>query len=283
MLPSDFHVHTEWSWDTAVGSMEESCRKAIELGLPSIAFTEHSDFTPWVIPPATYARLSDRYRAMIGPGNTLTPPGLNVDGYMESVERCRHMFPDLRIFCGVELGEPHWNKDSSRELLNAAKFDRVLGSSHSLNIAGEHHMVGDRFRDQTAEEVVRQYLGEVLGMVESSDSFAILAHIDYPIRSWPQDVAGPYNPLAFEEEYRAVLRTLASTNRILEVNTTIPLHSEIVGWWHEVGGEAVSFGSDAHDPSEIARNFGKAAEMVDTYGFRPGRHPHDFWTCRAPL
>ena len=38
MVPPDNHVHTEWSWDAAAGSMEASCARALELGLPSIAF-----------------------------------------------------------------------------------------------------------------------------------------------------------------------------------------------------------------------------------------------------
>ncbi|MDQ2923627.1 MAG: PHP domain-containing protein, partial [Candidatus Dormibacteraeota bacterium] len=43
-LPPDLHVHTEWSWDAAHGSMERSCERALEIGLPGIAFTEHADF-----------------------------------------------------------------------------------------------------------------------------------------------------------------------------------------------------------------------------------------------
>src|SRR5690349_5282895 len=57
MLPPDGHVHTEWSWDTADGSMEQSCARAVELGLPSIAFTEHADFTRWVISPEAAGRM----------------------------------------------------------------------------------------------------------------------------------------------------------------------------------------------------------------------------------
>ena len=40
MLPPDNHVHTEWSWDAAAGSMDETCARALELGLPSVAFTD---------------------------------------------------------------------------------------------------------------------------------------------------------------------------------------------------------------------------------------------------
>ncbi len=44
-LPSDDHTHSEWSWDASAGSMVGSCARAVELGLPSIAFTEHVDVT----------------------------------------------------------------------------------------------------------------------------------------------------------------------------------------------------------------------------------------------
>jgi histidinol-phosphatase (PHP family) len=114
-------------------------------------------------------------------------------------------------------------------------------------------------------------------MVESSSLFAILAHIDYPVRRWPV-TAGDSSPTTFEEEYRAVLRVLAQSGRALEVNTRIPLHPLVVRWWHEAGGDAVSFGSDAHLPADVANGFAEAAAMVESQGFRPGRAPLDFWT-----
>ena len=50
------------------------------------------------------------------------------------------------------------------------------------------------------------------------------------------------------------------------------------GWWREEGGAAITLGSDAHDPTGLAFGFGQAAGMVEAHGFRPGRHPCDFWT-----
>ncbi|MFC7757916.1 hypothetical protein ACFQY4_07665 [Catellatospora bangladeshensis] len=39
VLPAAGHVHSEWSWDAYVGSMERTCARAVELGLPAVAFT----------------------------------------------------------------------------------------------------------------------------------------------------------------------------------------------------------------------------------------------------
>ena len=51
VLPTDNHVHTEWSWDALAGSMERTCRRAVEIGLSAVAFSEHADFAPWTLPP----------------------------------------------------------------------------------------------------------------------------------------------------------------------------------------------------------------------------------------
>jgi histidinol phosphatase-like PHP family hydrolase len=48
LLAGDGHVHSEWSRDTggpsaAAGRMEAMCRRALKIGLPALAFTEHLD------------------------------------------------------------------------------------------------------------------------------------------------------------------------------------------------------------------------------------------------
>jgi histidinol-phosphatase (PHP family) len=52
---------------------------------------------------------------------------------------------------------------------------------------------------------------------------------------------------------------------------------EIVQWWRDEGGRAISFGSDTHDPTRLAHRFSEAVAMVEAKGFRAGRHPWDFW------
>ncbi len=113
-------------------------------------------------------------------------------------------------------------------------------------------------------------------MAKSAAPFAVLAHVDYPLRHWPQK-AGPFDPALFEDEYRAVLAALAGSGRALEANAAVPLPPVIMRWWYEAGGEALVFGSDAHDPSDVARRFTRLAAAAEAAGFHPGRHPYDFW------
>lgn len=253
--------------------MDRTCARAVEIGLPAVAFTEHADYITWSV---TASDFDERLRPLINSAGTLTPPELDLTGYLECLQRCRDRFPDLRIISGVELGEPHWHSDVVARLLDAGQFDRVLGSLHSLPIEQHLFEMPELYRRRPAEEVVSEYLAEIPRLIASSDSFAVLAHIEYAVAYWPER-AGPFDPKSFEDDFRHALRVLADSGRALEVNTKVPLHPEVVGWWREEGGQAVTFGSDAHDPTLLAQGFAEAAAMVEAYGFRPGRHPYDYW------
>jgi histidinol-phosphatase (PHP family) len=294
MLPPDGHVHSEWSWDAFAGSMERSCARAVEFGLPSIAFTEHVDLTRWVIAPDTMVKLRENAAvsppaativARVGSDGRLTPPSLDLDDYQACLEQCRDRYPNLHILSGVEIEAPHWHAEEVRTLLADFMPERILGGLHSIEVEGDAWEANSLYLPFAPagfepDAIVRAYLAEVLRMVESSEPFQALAHIEYAARGWPAS-AGTFNPNRFEEEFRVVLQALARSGRALEVNTSAPYHAEVIRWWHEAGGEAVSFGSDAHEPSEVAHGFSDAVAMVESQGFRPGRDQHDFWIRRA--
>ena len=275
MLPPDGHVHTEWSWDALDGSMEHACARAVDLGLPSIAFTEHADFTRWVIEPGRRARMRAVNAGRVGPDGVWQPPAFDTAGYLACVARCRERFGGLRILTGMELGEPHWHEAQVKALPGIVDFDRLLGSVHSLGLDGPR-MVDHLFGGFDPGELMRAYLAEVLRLVDSTAPFTVLAHVDYPVRHWPAE-AGPFDAAAFEDEYRAVLAALARSGRALELNTRVPLPAPIVAWWYQAGGDALTFGSDAHHPASVAREFSGAAAVAEAAGFHPGRHPHDIW------
>lgn len=270
MLPPDNHVHSEWSWDTSAASMLQSCRRAVEIGLPAIAFTEHLDFTVWGADDRQPPGMPEIVRR-----ERISP--LDVTGYQASLERCREMFPDLRIRSGIETGEPHHFAGSVAAVLQSGAFERVLGSLHSVVDQGRLIGIDWLYTRYPADQVMRRYFAEMLDLVKGSDVFQVLAHCDFPRRYWPHE-AGPYLEVDFEEEYRTIFRALATSGRALEINTRSPLWSTtLMRWWYEEGGDAVSFGSDAHAPDRVGARFALAVDVVEAAGFRPGRDPFDFW------
>lgn len=258
--------------------MQLACARAVELGLPGLAFTEHVDFTEYSradsaeladhpVPRPT--RLADRPR--VAP--------LNVEGYQADLARCREEFPDLRILSGIEAGEPHLFPASVAAVLSAGTFQRVLGSLHGIDVDGTLTGVNKAlFRNLDAREVMRRYFTELVVLIGGSSVFNVLAHCDYPRRYWPTERIGGYLESDFEEEYRAVFATLASSGRALEINTRSPLSSiNLMRWWWQEGGDAVSFGSDAHQPFRVGEHFDLAVDVVEAAGFKPGRDRFDFW------
>jgi histidinol-phosphatase (PHP family) len=256
----DLHVHSEWSYDAPNGSMEDTCRRAEALGIPVIAFTDHADFMEGV-------------------------PALEVEAYVESVERCRARHPDLRILTGVELGEAHRFRAEADALLKTHPLDLVLGSVHCVPVGERLVDIGEEgtLEVDVAAENVRIFLAETLDLIEQAPVFAILTHLDYPKRYWPHDRL-TYSEQHFEEEYRTVLRAAASAGIALEINTDAgdlaygPCPGPVVvRWWREAGGSAVSFASDAHEPESILAGFELVADIAEAAGFRPAAHDFGFW------
>jgi histidinol-phosphatase (PHP family) len=265
VLPPDRHIHTQWSWDAPYGDMERACRRAVQLGLRSVTFTDHADFSVKTLSPAS-AR-SVRARGYEVDGRQFRVPPLDVDGYLKCLAECQARFPALQIRSGVELGEPHRHPEQAARLLRRGRFDQVLGSVHSLPGGPDGSLdLADAYRDRPAPEVLRAYLAEVTRMIEGSGDFTVLAHIDFAARYWP--AAQPYRPADFEPDYRAALSALARTGRALEVNTRLPLDPLVVRWWQDEGGTDLTFGSDAHHPEAVARGFADAAASVRAVGVR---------------
>jgi histidinol-phosphatase (PHP family) len=271
VLPADNHVHSEWSYDTSAdASMRRTCEQAVAIGLPSVAFTEHLEFTEGGPGDAIASIATDhRWWSRIKP--------LDVTGYMACIEDCRERFPGLRVLSGVEAGESHLFGASAGAIVRGHAFDRVLGSLHAVPYRGQLVAADAIFGSMSDDDAMRYYFAELIRLIEGSDLFEILAHLDFPRRYWPK---GPhlYREEDFEEEYRAVLRALADTGRALEINTKSPLASvDLVRWWGEADGTTVSFGSDAHRPQRVGDRFKLAVDIVEAAGFRPGRDPYDFW------
>jgi histidinol-phosphatase (PHP family) len=277
-MPSDSHVHSEWSWDARNGSMKRSCAQALRLGLPSIAFTEHLDHTVWSLSRGSLADLprDSPVAALRDEDGRVNPPAFDVVGYLDAVDRCRREFPDLRILTGLEVGEPHWHVEAVDCVVGSGPFDRVIGSLHCLPEADRFEEPGELYTHRAPVQVMRDYLNEIVRLVTETDAFSILGHIDYPVRYWPEGI-GPFDPALFEGGFRAALRATARSGRVLEVNTVVPLSAVILRWWHDEGGAAISFGSDAHEPMTVAHGFVAAAAMAEAIGFRPQSDPLQFW------
>ena len=243
--------------------MRRSCEQALAAGVPAVAFTDHLDFT--------IATDGDRIAAEhVEPRPYSRMHLLDVPGYLATVQECRQRYPDLRILTGAEIGEAHLWAASAADVVVRGGFDRILGSVHAMPYDGRLTAADVPVpRDARPRGDAACTSPRWSGWSRAATSVRVLAHLDFPRRMWPRTAAA-YDERAFEPEIRAVLRALAASGRVLEVNTKSPLASaELLRWWREAGGTAVSFGSDAHQYWRVGDRFKLAVNVVEAAGFAP--------------
>ena len=156
----------------AAGPSRSACRR----------WSSPSTSTP---PPFRAGSLVERYAPLVQDG-LLVAPRLDVAGYLASVERCRGLFPELRVVTGMEVGQPHRHGAELAAPAGRGPVDRVLGSLHCLPDGDAFAEPFTLVEHRPVAELFVEYLAEIPRMVAGSDAFGVLAHIDYPVRSWPR-------------------------------------------------------------------------------------------------
>lgn len=247
MLPLDYHMHTRFSED-GDDTLEAMCRRAIELGIPEIGFSEHWDVGPYEKNPRFF----------------------QPEPWYAELERLRDLFAGkLTIRAGIEIAEPHLYPQPAADVLTRAPFDYVLGSVHFV---GPHFMFDEAyFRTHTADEVYRAYFAEVETLLQTAD-LDILAHLDVPVRT-AKPIFG-YDPTRYEDQIRRILRMVIDRNLALDVNTAglrktaqnLMPDPLILKWYAGMGGERVTLGSDAHAASQVGLHLDTALDAVRAAG-----------------
>ncbi len=239
MIPLDYHMHSTFSSD-GNSSPEAMCRRAIELGLPEIGFSEHWDVGPY----------------------EETPRFLRPEAWWDELERLRSLFAgQLILRAGIEISEPHLYTAETAEIISHLPFDYVLGSVHYV---GEHFLFDEGyFRQHTADEVYSAYFAELDKMVRTAD-FDIVAHFDIPART-AKPILG-YDPTRYKDAIRTILSIVIERGLALDMNVAglrkpaqnLMPDPLILRWYHEMGGKRITFGSDAHSADHLGLNLNLA-------------------------
>jgi histidinol-phosphatase (PHP family) len=249
-IPHDYHLHSRFSGDNDT-PMEAMCRAAVERGIPEICFTEHFDVNP---------KEPLRYQ-------------FPLEAWASELERCRALFASqLTIRAGLELSEPHTDPEPVAKLLASYPFDLIIASVH---------WVGDEiifdpgyFKRHPADEAYQLYFEEVERMTRFG-GFDVLGHLDIAARIG-FETYGEYNPARYENLIRPILANCIHNKIALDLNAACisrPLGRltpdvDILRWYVAMGGERVTFSSDAHRPEQVGKNIERAIATAETVGIR---------------
>lgn len=253
---SDSHTHSSNSVD-ADNTVDEMCQRALELGLYSLTITDHCESNIY----------DDPQHSEFGDFSRRIPQSA------EDIEQAQKKYEGrLRLYCGLELGEPVQNLSAAARALQLADFDFVLASVH--NIRDEQDFYWLEYRKDTVEELLRRYFAEVL-QTARWNHFDSLAHLTYPFRYIKKKLGLDVDTGRFKDQIDLILRTLALNGKALEVNSsglrqeigkTLP-GREVITRFKELGGRYVTVGSDAHCCADLASGIEQAYELLRDCGF----------------
>lgn len=250
----DTHMHCNFSGDC--GSAPESMiEAAVSKGLCGICFTDHMDYDY--------------------PVNPEHPTIFEFDPaeYDSTMHRLQHQYADrLPVLYGIELGlQPHLAARHTK-LLQEYFFDFVIGSSHVVH--GRDPYYASYYEGRTEAEAYQEYFESILENIKSFQDFDVYGHIDYVVRYGPNKNAF-YSYQKYMDIIDEILKQLIGLGKGIEVNTAGFKYGlghpnpceDILKRYHELGGEIVTLGADAHQPEHAAYDFDKLPQILDACGF----------------
>jgi histidinol-phosphatase (PHP family) len=248
-LPADYHMHTPLCRH-AVGEPVDYARRAVEIGLDEIGFSDHSpmardDFDNW--------------RMLDG----------QLDEYVAKVRLAQKTFPQLTIRLALEVDYLPGHEDWIRKLAGRHPWDYFIGSVHyvseSWDIDNPAKLSEWKKRDAFG---VWQVYFERLAQAAESKLFDIIGHADLPKKFGIRPVQD-CTPL-----YEKFLDAAAKANVAIELNTAglrkdckeiYPCRDLLqLAFTKHV---PITFGSDAHAPEEVGLNFKEAIELARSVGY----------------
>ena len=231
-LPLDAHLHTDLSPDSDV-PIDVYASAALERGIAELAITDHVDFEPGA-PAFAYSTFADRERVVRQAAERWSPRGVT-------------------IRFGVELTYDRTWEAEIRDHLARHAYDFTIGSVHDR---ADSPYLPSRVRNWVAGRALAEVVAPSFVEVEAaarSGLFDALGHLDV-VKRYLHPYVSNEDLAAAPELYEPILRALVDSGTALEINTSGLRHpvgetypsAAVVARFRELGGRAVTVGSDAH-------------------------------------
>lgn len=255
-ITADYHLHSNYSGDSDA-TMESMILSAIEKGMTHMCFTDHYDIDyPY------------------GPEDT---PGMfefNHDAYVYEAVRLKEKYEGkIFINVGLEVGLQPQIARQNVILVKQHEYDFIIGSSHVCNGFDPYNK--EFFAGKTDEQAYREYFESIYENIRVFTNFDVYGHLDYVVR-YGASKNENFTYSKYSDVLDKILQKLIDSDKGIECNTKgygkglnqpNPCF-DIIKRYHELGGEIITVGSDAHSPEFIGSDFDKAAEVLKAAGFR---------------
>lgn len=250
MIPyNDYHMHTPLCGH-ATGIPQEYARQAIKIGLKEIGFADHAPAVQKPMPGITMS-FDDlpKYHAMI-----------------EDVKK--RLMSQITIKIGLEADFIPGYEQKTKSIVEAYPYDYVIGSVHFIDDwAFDDPAHRDYWKTRDVNDVYRRYYA-LLRQSAQTGFYQIMGHCDLPKKF------GARPSLDLRDEIEKTAKAFKQTGVAIEINTA-GLRKPVAEIYpalnclkiYREAGVPLTFGSDAHDPSEVGKDFDKAIALAKTAGY----------------
>lgn len=248
-LPPDYHMHTPLC-KHASGEPVDYARRALEVGLTEIGFSDHSpmardDFDDW--------RMLDS----------------QLDEYVEKVQKARREFPQLTIRLALEVDFIPGHEEWIRNLVARHPWDYFIGSVHYVadDWAVDNPYKLSEWKHRDTFQVWSVYFDRLTRAAETG-LFEIIGHADLP-KKFGHRPTQDCTPL-----YERFLDAARKHGCAVELNTA-GLRKDCKEIYPSrrilelavQRGVPITFGSDAHAPEEVGMDFQEAIALAKSVGY----------------
>lgn len=248
-LPADIHLHSKLCGH-ATGELEEYVEQGLRIGLEAIGFSFH---LPVEIPHEGKVNVTRE----------------ELDWLAGEVERLRNAYRDeIPVLLGGEADYLPGSEDEVAALAAAYPFDYVIGSVHFIGEwAFDHPAYLGEYGAWDRRALYERYFGLVCEAAQTG-LFDIVGHIDL-VKKFGHRLDGDWSDLAAE-----VCDAIAAAGQCVEINTggfAKPVGEQYASeaLLRELAAREVplTFGSDAHAPEQVGRDFDRAVTLALSAGF----------------
>ena len=246
----DFHMHTPLCGH-AVGEPKEYVEHAIKIGLEEIGFSDHAPLVSHVDPKITMSmKQLPQYHKMIEDVQKKYSGKISIKIALEA-----DYFADL--------------EDKTKEIIQAYPYDYIIGSVHFIKNWGfDDPDTRETWDQHDINRVYHDYF-DLLRKSAKSKMFDIMGHVDLVKKFGhraTEDMTAEVTETAnvFKDSGVAVEINTAGLRKPCKEMYPALSHLKI----YAKAGVPLTFGSDAHDPTDVGRDFDKALALAKEAGFK---------------
>jgi histidinol-phosphatase (PHP family) len=246
---TDYHMHTALCGH-AIGSLQEYVEHAIKIGLKEIGFSDHA--------PMVHERLQ---------GVTMYFGQLPL--YHKLIDEVRLQYANnITIKYALEADFIPGYEEKTRAIINAYPYDYIIGSVHYVNgWAVDDPATIEQWKTQDVNQIWRDYF-KLLRESAQTGMFHIIGHSDLPKKF------GYLPTIDITDDVKATAKVFKSTGVAIEINTS-GLRKPIKEMYpcpaflkiYCDAGVPLTFGSDAHTPQDVGKNFVEGLALARNAGY----------------